>query len=82
MGFYIVGRFDDREKALDLHEKGIDLCELERYEEAIACFDAAIRLDPRLSDAWNNKGMSLHGLERYEEAIACFDAAIRLDPRH
>ena len=55
-----MGRFDDKEKALDLNEKGIDLYELERHEEAIACFDEAIRLDPELSDAWQWKGMALH----------------------
>ena len=74
-----MGRFDDKEKALDLNEKGIDLYELERHEEAIACFDEAIRLDPELSDVHYNKGIALHVLDRHEEAIACFDEAIKSD---
>jgi len=51
-----------------------------QYEEAIACCDEAIRLDPENSRTWYGKGASLNLLKRYEEAIACFDEAIRLDP--
>ena len=77
-----MGRFDDKEKALDLNEKGVELSELERYEEAIACYDKAISLDPELSDAWYNKGLALDCLERHKEAIACYSEAISLDPEN
>ena len=51
-----------------------------QYEEAIACCDEAIRLDPENSRTWYGKGASLNLLKRHEEAITCFDEAIRLDP--
>ena len=64
------------------YEKGVHLHRLGMYDEAIACFDEAIRLDPdpEHSLLWWRKGNSLLSLERYEEAIACYDEEIRLDP--
>ncbi len=52
------------------------------YEEAIAAFDQAIRLDPNDNFAFNIKGLALYELGRNEEAIAAFDQAIRLDPNN
>ena len=60
--------------------KGNSLSQLERHEEAIECYDKAIRIDPENYDAWFNKGNSLVKLERHEEAIECYDKAIRIDP--
>ena len=67
-------------KSVAWYDKGTALCELGRYEEAIPCFDEAIRLNPNHADAWNNKGVELCELKRYEEAIPCYDEAIRLKP--
>ena len=49
------------------NDKGIALDELEKYSEAIACFDEVIKLDPENSKAWINKGIALSSLERYEK---------------
>ena len=51
-----------------------------RYEEAIRCFDAAIKLDPDYLWPHAGKGISLYFLDRDEESIECFDAAIIIDP--
>ena len=60
--------------------KGNSLSQLERHEEAIECYDKAIRINPENYDAWFNKGNSLVKLERHKEAIGCYDKAIRIDP--
>jgi tetratricopeptide (TPR) repeat protein len=65
------------------------LDEVERYDEAIACYDQALALDSKdadaldskNADAWFNKGNSLDRLQRYDEAIACYDQALALDPQ-
>jgi tetratricopeptide (TPR) repeat protein len=62
--------------------EGNTLDDLSRYEEAIAAYDQAIRLDPNNADAYNNKGVDLYDLKRYEEAIVAYDQAIRLDPNN
>ena len=58
---------------------GLTLGELERPEEALACFERAIALNPGLEYAWFNKGVTLvNAFERYAEALECFETAVRL----
>jgi len=51
-----------------------------RYEEALAAYDHAIRINPNFVAAYNNKGLALDALNRYEEALAACEQAIRLNP--
>jgi tetratricopeptide (TPR) repeat protein len=44
--------------------------------EAIRCFDEAIRLNPDLPDAWYNKGNALDQHGKYDEAIKALGEAI------
>ncbi len=60
--------------------KGSPLSDKEEYDEAIKCYDKAIELDPKYSNAYNNKGWTLFKKEEYDEAIKCYDKAIELDP--
>jgi tetratricopeptide (TPR) repeat protein len=50
--------FGKKEKtAEEWFNEGRTLAKLERYEEAIRCFDKALEIDPKFVDAWCNKGM-------------------------
>ena len=60
--------------------KGNALNKLQRYEEALAAYDEAIRLDQYV-DAYVGRGNVLRALERYEEALAAYNEAIRLSPQ-
>ncbi|MDE4907533.1 tetratricopeptide repeat protein [Methanogenium marinum] len=51
-----------------------------RFEEAIACFDEAIAIDPDFAEAWFGKGISNYNLQRYDEALTSFDEAIAINP--
>ncbi|HEV2313697.1 MAG TPA: tetratricopeptide repeat protein [Candidatus Acidoferrales bacterium] len=62
------------------NEKGISLDELGRHEEAIACYDKALKIDPQGVNTWNNKGIALKMLGRYEEAIVCYNKALEIHP--
>src|SRR5258708_2847895 len=55
---------------------------LKRYEEALAAYEQAIRLDPNYTYAYLIKGNALSDLKRYEEALAAYEQAIRLDPNY
>ncbi|RQW78346.1 MAG: tetratricopeptide repeat protein [Methanothrix sp.] len=55
-----------------LIKKGIALGNQGKYNEAIKCFNEAIRLDPKEVDAWNNKGVALKALGRSDEAGLAF----------
>jgi tetratricopeptide (TPR) repeat protein len=61
-------------------DKGISLFELDKFDEAIACYDKALEIDPKNAAAHGNMGMSLDGLGKYPEAIDCFDRALEIVP--
>src|SRR5260221_14748310 len=50
-----------------------------RYEEGLAAYEQAIRLDPTYGLAWRMKGYTLRALKRYEAALAAYEQAISLD---
>ena len=63
------------------YRKGVDLYYRHgKFQDAMACFDRVIELDPRHRDAWNGRGVCLKELGRYEEAVQCFDRVIAIDP--
>ena len=59
--------------------KGGALSALGRHEEAIACFDKALAVNPRYAHCWNNKGAVLFAIRRYEESLSCFDKSLTID---
>ena len=52
--------------------------EMQRYEEALAYFDEAIRLYGSYYGSYNNKGVTLGFLGKHAEAIEFFDKAVKL----
>jgi tetratricopeptide (TPR) repeat protein len=48
---------------------------LQRFEEALECYDKALGIDPYYVDAWNNKGYALQSLKREEESNKCYENA-------
>ena len=49
-------------------------------ETAMDAYDKAIRLNPSLSEAYNNRGVAKKNIGHHEEAIADYDEAIKLKP--
>ncbi len=62
--------------------RGVALLRLQRFEEAFASFQAAIRRDPDLAEAHFNAGILLEHAERLEEAAGSHLRAARLDGTH
>ena len=54
------------------NQKGEELLAAGRYQEAIECFDKAIRLDHDFADAWRNMGFCFDISKRHNEAATCF----------
>ena len=59
--------------------KGQSLLNLDQAEEALACFDQVLALDPNHPEALVKKGAALERLRKLDEAIACYDRAIAAD---
>ena len=55
---------------------------LEKYEEAIICYEKALECDPRLKESHYNKGRALSFLGRFPEAIESYEKAIELDENY
>ena len=62
-----------------LYDKGLTLQILGRYDDAISCYDEALKVYPR-ADAWNNKGNVYLKADRYDDALECYDKALNIDP--
>src|SRR5664279_1024007 len=56
------------------------LMALNRPQEALNSYDAAIALRPTFCEAYNNRGIALKSLGRPAEALASYDKAIALKP--
>jgi tetratricopeptide (TPR) repeat protein len=59
--------------------KGQSLLNLDKAEEALACFEEALALEPNNADALVKKGSALERLRKLNEAIECYDRAIEAD---
>ena len=66
----------------DHFAEGLRLQNLNRYEEALASYDMAIKHDPTDSDVYNNRGVCLKQLNRLDETLASFDMALKHNPNH
>ncbi len=62
------------------YEAGLKLESEEKWREAIAEYDEAIRLEPYLAPAYNNRGNAYGRLGQIERAFRDYDEAIRLNP--
>jgi tetratricopeptide (TPR) repeat protein len=59
--------------------KGQSLLNLDQAEQAVACFDQALALEPNHAEALVRKGAALERMRKLDEAIACYDRAIAAD---
>jgi len=54
---------------------------LGKYEEAIDCFDKALKINPRYAVAWTVKEYTFYKLRNYEGALKCYDKVLKLSLR-
>ena len=71
---------DAREDAQKYFERGLDLYESDRFNDAIAEFTEAIRLFPNGDGIYNMRGSAYGQQGKFSEAIADFEMALKLNP--
>lgn len=69
-----------RRKEVGFYNRGEKLKKLERYEEAIAAYEQAIKIQPKYCEAWYAKAYLLYKLQRDEEALVAYEQVIQLQP--
>ena len=52
----------------------------QEYEKAIECFDKALKIYSRLTEALIKKGIALLNLSKHNEALQCFNKALEIHP--
>jgi tetratricopeptide (TPR) repeat protein len=52
-----------------------------KFQEAAAAFQDAVRIDPQFTFAFNNLGWCFWQLGKYGEAVEAFESAIRINPK-
>jgi tetratricopeptide (TPR) repeat protein len=63
-------------------DKGNNLYDQGKIQEALDAYNKAIEIDPTFALAWFSKGTLLGKQGKYDEAVACFDKAVLYDPTH
>jgi serine/threonine protein kinase len=79
-----IKRPEEKVKAFEaqyLTNKGTSLITLGRYDEALAFFDSALKVEPSYIDAYYRKALSLIGLGNYKEACGNFEKYLKINPR-
>ena len=56
--------------------KGQSLLNLDKADEALACFEQVLKTEPNHGEALVKKGIALEQLRQVEEALRCYDQAI------
>ena len=72
----------DAAKASELNNRGYELAEAGRWQEAIPYYQEALRHDPRHFHSLTNMGNALQALGRLSEALSYQDQALALEPEN
>jgi tetratricopeptide (TPR) repeat protein len=62
--------------------KGISLYRSEKIEDAIKCYDEALKIDPQDVYARKNKDIALDILRKFKESIKSYDKALKINPKN
>ncbi|MGA7809149.1 tetratricopeptide repeat protein [Bradyrhizobium sp.] len=69
----------DRNQPAWFYNLGLSLERLGKLEQALACYDSALALNPRSAEGCNNRGNVLKALNRTDEALASYEQALALN---
>jgi len=72
----------EEQKALGHNQKGLAHFDKQKFAQAVAEYEEAIRAFPDLAAAHNNLGSALFALGRFEEAVGSFGRAVKLDAKY
>ena len=78
--FRAGNRFDEPGSDVDLFARGMELFRAGDVNEAVLVFEAAIKRDAQVGEAWHVLGVCHCELDNDKVAIECFKRAVDIDP--
>lgn len=72
----------DKKNIAALHLLGVLEALRHRADDALRCFDRALRLGPRNADILADKGKVLSEAGRHQDALACYQESVSINPVH
>ena len=69
-----------RDKSVDHFKRGTALVKKGEHDQAILCFDKAIKIKPRFAEAYCNRWASYDKKGEYDRAISDFNKVIEINP--
>ncbi|KPJ67712.1 MAG: hypothetical protein AMJ43_03505 [Coxiella sp. DG_40] len=67
---------NDPIRAMKLHDKGLDLRRLGRYQEALESYDESLKICPNVATTLCDRGDVLRDLGRYKEALESYNESL------
>src|SRR5438034_3166474 len=61
-------------------DQGESYSKQKNWEQAIAAYQQAIRIDPKYAEAWNNMGFCYRKVKQYDKALDAYKQAMALKP--
>ncbi len=60
--------------------KGTALCHLQYYNDALDCYQIALKINPSVASLWQNSGLLLAAMDQPQQAIDMYNRALEIDP--
>ena len=73
-----VARNTENFSAVEAMGRGNDFYFAKNYSQALTAYDEAIRLNPKLAEAYNNRGIVKYEIKQFAAALEDYSTAIRL----
>jgi len=67
-------------RGVSYYNRGTVYMNEEEYDQAILCFDKAIKINPRFAEAYCNRATTYKNKGEYDKAISDYTRAIEIDP--
>lgn len=74
-GYFVFGFV----RGISYYNRGSAHIAKNEYDQAIACFDKAIEIEPSFAQAYCNRGTAYYEKGQYDRAISDFDKAIEIE---
>ena len=78
----VESRDSDKLTAAEWIARGVTFSSFKRWDEALHCYEHALKLEPQDPMALNNKATALSDLGRYQEALDCYNRVLETNPKY